>query len=151
MTDPTSRPSSRPGAGFLLRVVPEGDAGYSLDLCQSGNRPEAEPASLVRLKGDPLKAIIDQVLGALRKAGYKATDLGRGRRDPFRLDEPGAVRLGVLFLAVKPLRKVTRMQAISEQVARMEPEELYYWFSKMTARTGADRARRALRVLIAQE
>ena len=61
------------------------------------------------------------------------------------------MRLGVLFMAVKPLGKVSRMQAIAEQVARMEPEELFYWFSKMTARTSGNRARRALRVLMAQE
>lgn len=145
----------RPESGFLLRVVPEGDTGYGLELQQvavgNGRADPQAVASLARLKGEPLKAIIDQVLTALRKCGYRATDLGPGRRDPFLLDELAAVRLGVLFVAVKPLRKVTRMQAIAEQLARMEPEELFYWFSKMTARTGGDRARRALRVLMAQE
>jgi len=152
------------GQRFDLRVTPEGDTGYGLGLHQEvssparaaaaaapDDLPDAGFACLVRLKGEPLKAVIDQVLAALRKAGYRATDLGRGRREPFVLNELAAVRLGVLFLAVKPLRKVTRMRAIAEEVARMEPEELFYWFSKMTARTGGDRARHALRVLMAQE
>lgn len=154
MTQHTSHPPGRRDPGFELRIVPDGDTSYGLELHQAragkGQAP-AEFVCLVRLKGEPLKAIIDQVLAALRKAGYRGTDLGRGRREPFVLEELAAVRLGVLCVAVKPLRKVTRMQAIAEQVARMEPEELFYWFSKMTARTGGDRARRALRVLMAQE
>jgi hypothetical protein len=140
---------------FELRVEPRGETGYAVALFQAlpGNG-KAEPEAfvpLVRLHGDPLKAVIDQVLAALRRAGYRATDLGRGRREPFRLAEPEAVRLGVLFAAVKPLRKVTRMQAIAEQVTRLEPEELYYWFSKMTARAGGVRACLAFRILMAEE
>jgi hypothetical protein len=138
---------------FELVVEADGDTGYALVLMQAppGGLQLGGYRRMVRLHGDPLKAIIDQVLTALRKAGYRATDLGRGRREPFRLGESEAVRLGVLFAAVQPLRKVTRMQAIAEQVGRMEQEELYYWFSKMTARSGGDRARRALRVLMAKE
>jgi hypothetical protein len=155
MTSAAIQPAIRQDSGFELRVRPEGDTGYSVELYQaSAGRGRTDPAEfvcLVRIGGEPLKAIIDQVLVALRRSGNRATDLGRGRRVPFVLDELAAVRLGVLFVAVKPLRKVTRMQAIAEQVARMEPEELFYWFSKMTARTGGDRARRALRVLMAQE
>lgn len=152
---PSRHTATQQNRGFHLRVTAEGDTGYSLELHQApgGNGTTASDdfVRLVHIKGEPLKAVIDQVLTALRKAGYRATDLGRGRRKPFVLDELGAVRLGVLFLAVKPLRKVTRMQAIAERVARMEPEELFYWFSKMTARTSGNRACRALRVMMAKE
>ena len=39
----------------------------------------------------------------------------------------GGGGLGLLFLAVKPLRKVARMTSISEQVRGMTDEEAYYW------------------------
>ena len=61
------------------------------------------------------------------------------------------MRLGLLFLAVKPLRKVTRMASISEQVRGMADEEAYYWFSKATDGATARRAQRAMRVLLAEE
>ena len=61
------------------------------------------------------------------------------------------VRLGLLFLAVKPLRKVDRMSSISSQIHGMTEEEAYYWFSKSTAASTARRAQRAMRVLLAEE
>lgn len=139
--------------GYELRVEPLAREGYAVSLWQAvlGVTDRNQDArSLVRVAGQPLRAVMDQVLSGLRKAGYKATDLGRERRKPFVLAEVEAVRLGVLFLAVKSLRKVGRMRTIAERVGQMELEELYYWFSKMTSRDGR-RASRALRVLMAKE
>jgi len=94
---------------------------------------------------------MDQVLIALRKSKYKPTDLRRSRQAPFSLKEEEGVRLGVLFMAVKPLRKLSRIEAISERVQGMELEELYYWYSKSTAAHDGRRARKAFRILIAEE
>jgi len=77
--------------------------------------------------------------------------LQRGRKAPFRLSEEDGVRLGLLFLAVKPLHKLARIEAVSERIRSMEPEELYYWFSKGTSTAEGHRAQRALRILIAEE
>ncbi len=61
------------------------------------------------------------------------------------------MRLGLLFLAVKPLRKTTRMGDISEQVQGMTDEEAYYWFSKTTSTNTSRRAQRALRLLLSSD
>jgi hypothetical protein len=106
---------------------------------------------VVQTWGTPLRSVMDQVLAVIREAGYRASDLSRTRQAPFILTEAQGVRLGLLFLAVKPLRKVARMTNISEQVRGMTDEEAYYWFSKATSATAARRAQRALRVLLAQE
>lgn len=139
---------------FELRVIPDVGMGYGLALFQTPLAPGGgkEPLTrVVQLWGDPLRSVIDQVLMAIKRAGYRAADLGASRREPFRLKEEDGVRLGVLFLAVKPLRKLGRAEAISDQVKRMELEELFYWYSKSTAIAGGQRAQKALRLLLAEE
>lgn len=143
------------GYDFELQVIPRGDAAYGLALYQKRPRangaPDTGPAKVVQVWGDPLRCVMDQVLAALRKSKYRPSDLRRSRQAPFNLAEEEGVRLGVLFLAVKPLRKLARIEAISERVRAMEPEELYYWYSKSTAAPGGTRARKAFRILFAEE
>ena len=142
---------------FELRVQPNGDSQYGLALFQKPHRDQDQNGKaeewqpVVRVHGQPMKAVLDQVLATVKKAGYKASELARTREAPFFLTESQGVRLGLLFLAVKPLRKASRMGDISEQVQGMTDEEAYYWFSKTTsARTGR-RAQRALRLLLSNE
>src|SRR5208337_2249679 len=119
---------------FELKVQPNGESQYGLALFQKPHRDldrsgKAEDWQLVvRVHGQPMKAVLDQVLAAIKKAGYKQSDLSRSREKPFHLSESLGVRLGLLFLAVKPLRKTSRMGDISEQVQGMTEEEAYYWF-----------------------
>ena len=152
---------------FELRVLAENKVSaangtYRLALYQRAVEPPSAQRSLYKeipgqmervaeLGRDALKAVADQVLEALRENGYKATDLGSARRQPFQLDEEWGVRLGLLFLAVGPIRKMTRVEAISEGVRDMTSEELYYWYSKCTEKARGRRARKALRVLLAEE
>lgn len=94
---------------------------------------------------------MDQVLATIKQARYRTSELSHCRRAPFLLDEELGVRLGLLFLAVKPLRKVTRMSEISEQIRAMTEEEAYYWFSKITDNGVGRRCQKALRILLAKE
>ena len=146
------RPDDRP---FDLRVVPRegtdyGLALYQLPIAANGDEPR-EMQRLVELWGTPLQAVADHVLAALRKGGYKVTDLSPTRRKPFYLDEETGVRLGLLFLAVKPISRLRRIEEISLGVRAMPGEEAYYWFSKCTAAGSAQRAQQALRILLAGE
>jgi hypothetical protein len=142
---------------FELRVQPNGQSQYGLALFQKPHRDQdrtgkAEEWQLVvKVGGQPLKAALDQVLATIKKAGYKPSDLSRGRENPFSLPENLGVRLGLLFLAVKPLRKTSRMGDISEQVQGMTDEEAYYWFSKTTSAKTGRRAQKAMRLLLAEE
>jgi hypothetical protein len=131
---------------FELRVVRQEDRDYGLALYQEpANGRNALPSNgnwslVARTWGTPLKSVINEVLTVIREAGYRTTELSRNRQAPFALTEAQGVRLGLLFLAVKPLRKVARMASISEQVREMTEEEIYYWFSKATAASTARRA-----------
>lgn len=153
---------------FELRVVPErgraaqAAAPYRLSLYQRLVEPPPAQRSLTpqapvhmrpvaELGGDLLKAVADQVLDALRQNRYAATDLSAGRREPFVLSEESGVRLGLLFLAVRPITKMGRVEAISLGIRAMTSEELYYWFSKCTSGPAAARAQTALRILLSGE
>jgi hypothetical protein len=152
---------------FELRLVPEIDpntnkSNYRLGLYQRKVEPTSAQRNLfhqtsnqmervVELGGIPLRAVADQVLEALRENGYKVTDLSVNRREPFLLQEESGVRLGVLFMAVKRISKVSRIEVISTGIRDMTSEELYYWYSKCTSRTKAEQAQKALRILLAKE
>lgn len=155
-----------PERPFELHVTPgsddRGHTAYALALYQRmldapnggmvyGEQRPPEKSRVVTLRGDALRAVADQVLWALRQADYKATDLHANRREPFLLPEEVGVRLGLLFLAVRPISKMTRIEAISDGVRTMPLEEAYYWYSKCTAGPAAERAQKALRVLLAEE
>lgn len=148
-----------PDHPFELRVVPGGGSDYGLSLYQwpivangaAGQAQPRQPQRLVELAGDTLRAVADHILLALRQGGYKPTDLSATRRKPFYLDEEAGLRLGLLFLAIKPLNRLDRIEAISGALRVMPSEEAYYWFSKCTAETRAANAQRALRILLAGE
>jgi hypothetical protein len=149
---------------FVLYTIPEERNGYRIALYQwlqgSGDQSArhqdaAAPAPgamwSIELGGDPLRAVADHLLNALRVNDYKATDLapGSSRQEPFYLDELTGIRLALIMLAVKPLRRHERIEAIGHGVQGMGDEEAYYWFSKCTAGSDGGRGRKALRVLLA--
>lgn len=150
-----------PEKPFALHVKPlEGaTTDYALTLRQRvverpyPERPEVAPRleTIATITGDNLRAVADQVIEALRKADYKATDLSVTRQKPFYLPEEVGVRLGLVFLTVKPLSKFRRVEEISYGIRQMPSEEAYYWYSKCTAADTAERAQKALRVLLAAE
>lgn len=142
---------------FELRVVRGDGSDYGLALHQQPAAGRQNGSAnghwplVVHVWGTPLQMIMDQVLAALKEAGYRSSELSRSRLSPFKLPEEIGVRLGLLFLAVKPLRKIGRMTTISDQVQAMTGEETYYWFSKATTTATARRAQKAMRMLLAEE
>jgi len=142
---------------FELRVVANEDRDYGLALYQrplSDRRRHSDNGQwrmVVQVSGAPLQSVMDQVLGTIKQAGYRPSDLSGSRRVPSALDEQLGVRLGLLFLAVKPLRKIARMCEISEHVRAMTEEEAYYWFSKTTNHEIGRRSQKAMRILLAKE
>lgn len=154
----TPPPQPDPERPFALYTLPEAGGGYRVALYQwvDRGREAAEgqaPGALWSLEvgGDPLRAVTDHLLAALRANGYRATELARaaGSETPFYLDEPSGLRLALILMAVKPLTRQDRIAAIGQGVQAMSSEEAYYWFSKCSAGPDASRAQQALRVLLA--
>lgn len=142
---------------FELRVVPNGSREYWLALYEMPARSQNLEGDshdwhqVVRVRGVPMRAVIDQIMATIKKAGYRASDLAKTRKAPFHLAEEPGLRLGLLMLAVKPLRKTSRMADISEQVQSMTDEEAYYWFSKITDPDHGRRYTKAMRIMLARE
>lgn len=147
---------------FELRVVPIDNSQYRLAFVQSlvetvpdqlflYQPPRTKTRVEVELGGDTLRAIADQIIEILRQNGYRPTDLKASRREPFLLSEETGVRLGLIFLACKPVSKASRIEAISQGIRQMASEELYYWYSKCSGGPAAERAKKALRTLLAEE
>jgi hypothetical protein len=66
--------------------------------------------------------------------------------------EPPWHGLGLLFLAIRPLAKVDRMDVIAQGIRAMTSEEAYYyWYAKCTGGPAAERAQLALRVLLSDD
>jgi hypothetical protein len=143
---------SSPTREFSLEVVkPQGVEGYGLTLTGRPQYRNGTTDISVSIWGRPLQSVVDHVLAALKRAGYSPADLSTRRKKPFLLHEEDGVRLGLLFHAVKPLHKSARIEAISQALRSMEPEEVFYWFSKCATGPDASRARRAFRLLAAEE
>ncbi len=137
---------------FLVSVVPEPKGRYFLRLEQRPTgRDKAESGVIVTLGGDPLSSTLETVLQALREAGQKPSELRRDRKEPFEISEAIGVRLGLLFLSVKPLRKTSRMEDLARGIRAMTEEETFYWFGKVTAKGPSRRAQKALRLLLSEE
>jgi len=166
----TPPPEPDPDHPFVLYTIPEKDGGYRVALYQwlphnnarsdNSNRPAVRSNDFSRsamwgieLGGDPLRAVADHLLHALRANGYRATDLAcaAGSDAPFYLDELTGLRLALILLAVKPLSRHDRIEAIGQGVRAFGDEEAYYWFSKCSAGPDAARAQKALRILLAEE
>ncbi len=137
---------------FEIRVLPDRADRYRLALWQQVLRPNgsdrAEARQLATLRGTPLEIALDQILDTLRREGHRLTALRVGQQEPLPISEEAGVRLGLLFLALRPLTKVTRMEAVASGIRAMPAEEAYYWFSKCVADGGGRQAQRALRVLL---
>ncbi|HOT93189.1 MAG TPA: hypothetical protein PLN71_16635, partial [Anaerolineae bacterium] len=155
-----------PARPFALYTLPDPAGGYRAVLYQwlngrqtshfayeQATKPASQALWSVDVDAQTLHATTEHLLAALRANGYKATDLARavGSDKPFYLDEPTGLRLALILLAVKPLTRQDRIEAIGQGIQAMSAEEAYYWFSKCTAGPDAIRAQKALRVLLAEE
>jgi len=131
---------------FTLQVFTHGEGGPGVELTEAGNgRGERR---VVRVWGVPLLAVNHQLLEALKDSGYGPAALHPGRKQPFRLSEATGVRLGLLLLAVKPLRKLRRMEEVSMAVEALADDEAYYWYAKTNDSLYGRRAQRAFRDLV---
>lgn len=140
--------------GFQLRVLPRPGGEYGVALCEvPGVRrgvKDEEPKQVVRVWGTPFTAMLDRTLQAVKASGSRPSALRRDRAQPFTLDEETGVRLGLLYHAVKPMRKLSRISAIGQATAAMGLEEAYYWYAKCSDPQEGRRARRAFRILMAE-
>jgi hypothetical protein len=136
--------------GFRL-VVEAGDTDiYGLRLEETNGSKATSPKTLIELRAAEVGGLMETLQQALRASHQQRTALSAARRKPIPLDESSGVRLAVALLTVQPISRRSRREAILGGVAAMSTEEAYYWFSRVTGPV-ASRARRALRILLADD
>ncbi len=138
---------------FQLEVCPRGNNEYGFSLYQlplNQNVREEKPVLVSRIWGFPVTIILDAVLQEIRAAGYRPGSLHSKTSEPYVLSEEAGVRLGLLFMSIKPLQKRERIEQLKEAIYSMATEEAYYWNSRCRYQVG-ERACRAFRILFAEE
>ena len=143
---PPRNVADRAGNAFELRVFFHASGGFGVDLAEDRNG--AGHRRVVRCWGANLVGVNDHLLEALKASGYRPDALRPTRRKPFALSETVGVRLGLLLLAVKPLRKLRRIEDVSRAVRELADDEAFYWYAKATGRRSGRRAQRAFRDLV---
>jgi hypothetical protein len=119
-------------------------------LEETNGRPETPPALIHELNWKAARRILPSVMEALRASRVPPNVLGPQRRKPVKLHESAGVRLALVLLATGPVSKHARVHAMAAAITNMSTEEAYYWYAKCMG-PEANRVRRALRLLLAEE
>ena len=96
----------------------------------------------IRVEGHRATHVAAPLQAVLRAANLRGRQWSRPA--PFELDPVLGAHVELLLRAVKPLRRVDRLEAVADGVAGMSAEESAYWHAQTTRRRGL----RALRVLL---
>ncbi|MDQ1248963.1 MAG: hypothetical protein QG597_3337, partial [Actinomycetota bacterium] len=94
--------------------------------------------------------VTDALIAAVKASGHTAGRLATQRDEPIPLDEVAGVRLALTLFATQPVTKHDRIRALVAGVNSMSVEETFYWYAKCVGQE-ASRARRALRILLADD
>lgn len=137
--------------GFQLTVDPVSADDYGLRLEEGdGVGGPAARRRVANLGPKATKRLLDHAMDALQASGFRRSDLSAQRRQSFRLEEDHGVRFALAMVATGPLQKRARVDAVLSGLGRMSAEETYFWYAKCWG-PEASRARRALRLLLAEE
>lgn len=142
---------------FELHVRPLDDGTYACEL------HELPPADTRPHLGDQRKRKVSSISGlhllvvepaikrAIKANGYKAAELRRSRRTPFKISEDDGIRLDLTFRAVRDLQKRTKAEEIVQGITAMSREEVLYWHSKVSLERTRQNGLKALRILLGGE
>ncbi len=106
------------------------------------------PRRLAGLRGRNLLLVEHRLLKHLRRQGVNAVGLMPGDQRRFAISEDEALRLGLLFRVLAPMRSLTYMEACVLGVEAMAKEEAAYWLGMVMYRKNPRRVLMALRILL---
>jgi hypothetical protein len=145
-----SPPTPASAPSFEVRTVRHGPADTEVEVWQlpSPASPQlTAPVRLAGLRGRNLGLVEHRVLKLLAAAGLKFSPRA-GRKEALILPEDQALRLGLLFRALAPMRSRDNIRAVSEGIEAMGREEAAYWLGMAMHRKNPRRVLTALRFLL---
>ncbi len=107
-----------------------------------------EPKRLAGLAGRNLALVEHWLLKRLRHSGIDTTGLMPDEQRRFDLSEDDALRLGLVFRLLAPMRNRDYMRACLEGIEAMGKEEAAYWLGMAMHRKYPRRVLMALRFLL---
>lgn len=136
---------------YELRAKQYGASDMQLEVCQlpAPATPHLKnPRRIAGLRGRNLDLIQHRLLRQLAQEQIDPTGLMPGETRQFELSELSALRFGLLFRILAPMRSRPRMAACTEGVEEMDKEEAAYWLGMTMHRKKPRRVLQALRVLL---
>ena len=137
---------------YEVRVRYHGVADMEIEVWEMPSPATPHLTSALRvagLRGRNLELVEHRVLRRLQQAGVRlprTTDRVRG----YNITEDLALRLGLLFRALAPMRSRDRMRAVTEGIEGMGREEASYWLGMAMHRKNPRRVLTALRYLLTE-
>ncbi len=146
---PMEPATSSPAYEVRLRRHGLGDAEVEIWQVPSPATPQlTEPVRLAGLRGRNLELVEHRVLRRLGHAGVKPVFADQARGVGHNVDEDTALRLGLLFRTLAPMRNRDNIRAVAEGVEAMGREEAAYWLGMAMHRKNPRRVLTALRFLL---
>ena len=108
------------------------------------------PKRVAGLHGRNLALIEPRLLRQLKQIGIDLTRLEAKKISHFALDEDYALRLGLMFRILAPMRNRDRMRECTEGIEAMGKEEAAYWLGMAMHRKNPRRVLTALRYLLTE-
>jgi len=146
-----SRSGVRPH--YELRASKRAGSDLSLEVWQlpALATPELkQPHYVGGLAGRNLALVENRVLKQLKAVGVDIGALRSGQQARADLDEDVALRLGLTFRALAPMRNRSHMRAVGEGIEGMAREEAAYWLGMAMRRRHPRRVLMALRCLFVE-
>src|SRR5690242_9217453 len=131
-------------------MVRHGPADTEVEVWQLPSAVSPQVAAAVRLaglRGRNLDLIEHRVLKLLRQAGVRFAPLSQ-RKEAHTIAEEDALRLGLLFRTLAPMRSRDNVRAVADGIEGMGREEASYWLGMAMHRKNPRRVLTALRSLL---
>ncbi|GBE30119.1 hypothetical protein BMS3Bbin04_01145 [bacterium BMS3Bbin04] len=136
---------------YELRAKQFGPSDLQLEVWQlpaAASPHLKQPRRIAGLRGGNLDLIQHRLLRQLSHEGIDPVGMMPGELRQFELSELSALRLGLLFRTLAPMRSRPRMAACTEGIEEMDKEEAAYWLGMAMHRKKPRRVLQALRVLL---
>ncbi len=108
------------------------------------------PRRIAGIKGRNFALIEHRLLRQLKQIDIDLTNLQRGEVKDFDLDEEQALRVGLMFRVLAPMRNRENMRCCAEGIEVMGKEEAAYWLGMAMHRKNPRRVLMALRCLLTE-
>jgi hypothetical protein len=107
-----------------------------------------QPRRIAGLKGRNLALIENRLLRQLKLINIDLANMQRGKKKEFEIDEENALRMGLMFRVLAPMRNRENMCFCAEGIEAMGKEEAAYWLGMAMHRKNPRRVLMSLRCLL---